>query len=68
MWPISFDIDHDLDLEFSRSCMEFAISQARMVWLPQNEKQAYQMKFRPKLWSKGFTLAMTLTLNFHGQI
>ena len=38
---IQFDLGHDLDLEFSRSNMEFAISQPKMVRLPQNEKQTY---------------------------
>ena len=39
-----------------------------MVWLPWNEKQAYQLNSRPQMWPSGLTLAMTLTLNFHGQI
>ena len=34
-----FDLGHDLDLEFSRSNIEFAISQPKMVRLPRNEKQ-----------------------------
>ena len=34
-WPVYFL--SDLDLEFSRSNMEFAISQQKMVQLPQNE-------------------------------
>ena len=29
----------DLDLEFSRLNMEFAISQLKTVWFPRNEKQ-----------------------------
>ena len=36
---IGFDLGHDLDLDFSRSNMEFAISQPKMVRLPRNEKQ-----------------------------
>ena len=48
--------------------MEFAISQPKMVWLPQNEKQTYRLNCRPQMWPSGFTLAMTLTLNFQGQI
>ena len=36
---IGFDLGHDLDLEFSRSNIEFAISQPKMVWLPRNEEQ-----------------------------
>ena len=42
---IGFDLGHDLDLEFSRSNMEFPISQPKMVWLPWNEKQTYQLNF-----------------------
>ena len=65
---IGFDLGHDLDLEFSRSNMEFAISQPKMFWLPRNEKQAYQLNFRPQMWPSGLTLAMALTLNFQGKI
>ena len=36
---IFVDFRRDLDLDFSRSNMEFAISQPKMVRLPQNEKQ-----------------------------
>ena len=52
-----FDLGHDLDLEFSRSNMEFAISQSNMVRLPRNEKQTYRLNSR--------TLAMTLTWIFN---
>ena len=40
-WPdyIFVDFRRDLDLDFSRSNMEFAISQPKMVRLPRNEKQ-----------------------------
>ena len=31
---IGFHLGHDLDLQFSRSSIEFAISQPKMVWLP----------------------------------
>ena len=61
---IEFDLGHDLDLEFSRTNMEFAISQPKMVWLPQNEKQIYRLNSRPQMWPSGLTLAMTLTLDF----
>ena len=40
---IGFDIGHDLDLEFSRSNVEFAISLTKMVRLPRNEKQTYRL-------------------------
>ena len=62
------DFRRDLDLEFSRSIMEFAISQPKMVRLPRNEKQTCRLNFRPHMWLSGLTLAMTLTLNFQGQI
>ena len=65
---IGFDLGHDLDLEFSSSNPEFAISQPKMVRLPLNEKQTYLLNSRAQLWPSGLTLAMTLTLNFQGQI
>ena len=65
---IGCDLGHDLDLEFSRSNMEFAISQPKMVWLPWNEKQPYRLNFRPQMWPLSLTLVMTLTLNFRGQL
>ena len=60
------DFGRDLDLEFSRSNMEFAISQPEMVWLPRNEKQTYRLNSSPQMWPSGLTMAMTL--NFQGQI
>ena len=39
-----------------------------MVQLPRNEKQTYRWNFRAQMWPSGLTLAMTLTLNFQGQI
>ena len=39
-----------------------------MVRLPQNEKQTHRLNSRPHMWPSGLTLAMTLTLNFQGQI
>ena len=65
---ILVDFRHYLDLDFSRSNMEFAISQSKMVRLPWNEKQAYRLNSRAQMWPSGLTLAMTLTLNFQGQI
>ena len=59
---IRFDLGHDLDLEFSRSNMEFAISQPNMVRLPRNEKQTYRLNSRPQMWPMGLTL--TIILNF----
>ena len=34
-----FDLGHDLDFEFSRSNMEFAISRPKMVRLPRNKRK-----------------------------
>ena len=65
---ILVDFRRDLDLDFSRSNMEFAISQPKLVRLPQNEKQTYRLNSRAQMWPSGLTLAMTLTLNFQGQI
>ena len=39
-----------------------------MVRLPQNEKQTYRLMSRPQMWPSSLTLAMTLTLNFQGQM
>ena len=39
-----------------------------MVRLPRNEKQTYRLNSRAQMWPSGLTLAMTLTLNFQGQI
>ena len=65
---IRFDLGHDLDLEFSRSNMKLAISLPKMVWLPRNEKRTHRLNSRPQMWPSDLTLAMTLTLNFQGQI
>ena len=109
-WHIK-DFAMTVDLDFSRSNMEFAISQPKMVRLPRNKKQTYRLTSRAqchhrvgpwpwpwpwifkvkyricyssakngpiatkrkanisiKLWVSNVTLAMTLTLNFQGQI
>ena len=46
---IGFDLGHDLDLEFSRSNIEFAISQPKMVQLPRNEKETYRLNSRAQI-------------------
>ena len=66
--PDSILVDFCHDLDFSRSNMEFPISQPKMVRLPGNEKQTYRLNSRAHMWPLGLTLAMTLTLNFQGQI
>ena len=48
--------------------MEYAISQPKLVRLPLNEKQTYQLNSRPQMWPLALTLAMTWTLNFQGQV
>ena len=61
---IGFDLGHDLDLEFSRSNIEFALSQPKVVRLPRNKKQTYRLNSRPHIWPMALTLAKTLTLEF----
>ena len=61
---IGFDLGHDLDLEFSRSNIEFAISQPKVVRLPRNEKQTYRLNSTPQMWPMGLTLTITLTFEF----
>ena len=61
---IGFDLVHDIDLEFSRSNLEFALSQPKMVQLPQNQKQIYRLNSRVQMWLLGLTLAMNLTVLF----
>ena len=61
---IRFDLGHDLDLDFSRSNVEFAISQPKMVRLPRNKKQTYRMNSRPQMWPMGLTLAVTFIFEF----
>ena len=56
---IGFELGYDLDYEFSRSNLEFAISRPKIVWLPQNEKYAYRMNWRPQ-WPLSLTLSVTL--------
>ena len=46
---IRFDLDHDLDLDFSRSNIEFAISQPKLVRLPRNKEQTYGVNFRAQI-------------------
>ena len=65
---IGFDLGHDLDLHFSRSNMEFAISLPKMFQLPRNKKQTYRLNSKPQMWPSDLTSAMTLTLNFQGLI
>ena len=61
---IGFDLGHDLDLEFSRSNMEFAISQPKMVWLPRNEKQTYPLNSKASNVTIRFNLGHDLDLGF----
>ena len=61
---IGFDLGHDLDLEFSRSNMEFPISQPKVAQLPRNKKQTYRLNPRRQMWPMSLTLAMTVTFEF----
>ena len=49
---------------FSRSNMEFALSQPKMVRLPRKEKQTYRLNSRPQRWPMGLTLTIALTFEF----
>ena len=59
---IGFDLGHDLDLEFSRSNMEFAIYQPKMVRLPWNEKQTYRLNSKASNVTIRFDLGHDLDL------
>ena len=59
---ITFDLGHDIDLEFSRSNMRFPISQTKVIRLPRNENQTYRLNSRPQMWP--MDLALTITLTF----
>ena len=61
---IRFDLGHELDLEFSRSNMEFAISQPKKVRLPRNKKQTISNELRASNVTNGFDLAMTLIFEY----
>ena len=41
---MGFNLGHACDLEFSRSNVESALSQPKMVWLSQNKKQTCRLK------------------------
>ena len=66
---IEFDLGHDIDLEFSRSNVEFAISLPKKG--PIAPKRKANISIEP--WDSNvtrldLTLAITLTLNFQGKI
>ena len=61
---IGFDLGHDLDLEFSRSNIEFAIFQPKMVRLPRNETQTYRLNSKASNATIGFDLGHDLDLEF----
>ena len=52
---IGFDLGHDLDLEFSRSNIKFAISQPKLVPLPRNEHITYRLNSGAQMWPSGLT-------------
>ena len=67
MWPSALTLAMTLT-SFSRSNMEFAISQPKMIRLPRNEQQTYWLNSRAQMWPSALTLDMTLTFNFQGHI
>ena len=61
-------LTHDLDLGFSRSKPENAVSQEWDGWLTWNERDVSRKNVGPMVWLSTFTSTMTLTLDFQGQI
>ena len=61
-------LTHDLDLGFSRSNFENAVSLEWECRLTLNERDLSRQNVRPMLWLSIFTSSMTLTLDFQGQI
>ena len=44
--------------------MEFALSQPKLILLPQNKKQTYRLNSRPRMWPSDLILANDLDLEF----
>ena len=64
----NFDLNHDLDLGFSRSNFEKVVSQELDGGLTWNEWDVSRYNDGPMLWLSTFASPMTLTLDFQGQI
>ena len=64
MWPSGLTLAMTFDLEFSRSNMEFPVSQPKVVRLPRNKKQTYRLNSRPQMWPMDLTLTIALTFKF----
>ena len=64
----NFDLNHALDLGFSRSNFENVVSQEWDGWLTWNKRDVSWYNVGPMLWLSTFTSPMTLTLDFQGQI
>ena len=61
---IFVDFRHDLDLDFFRSNMEFAISQPKMVRLPWNVKQTHRLNSKASNVAIRFDFGRDLDLEF----
>ena len=61
---IRIDLGYDLDLEFSRSNLEIAISQSKLVWVPRNQKQTYLLNFKASNVTIRLDLGHNLDLEF----
>ena len=70
-WPLTLNFQGQIvsqEWDFKINSGICYLSQPKMVRLPWNKKQTYQFNVRPQMGSSGLTLAITLTLNFQGQI
>ena len=67
---VTFNVQltHDLDLGFSRSNFENAVSQEWEGKLTWNERDLSRQNVGPMLWLSMFTSSMTLTFDFQDQI
>ena len=61
-------LTHDIDLGFSRSNFENAVSQEHEGRLTWNERDVSRKDVTPTFWLSTLTSTMTLTLDFQGQI
>ena len=64
---LTFDLTHNLDLEFFRVKFWNSSIKGILVWLMSKEKKANQLDTGSIMWPFYLTTPMTLTLNFQGK-